>query len=100
MQLLGNFCRFSGFGPGIATVDSATDAQTGLPKNRACLLIMLPRRPEGDLRVAGNRGTLRQRAAIGSIKTSNKIAGQKKWRQTAQTYRTPSLIMFVKPRRH
>jgi hypothetical protein len=33
---------------------------TGLPKNPACLLIMPPRFPEGDLRESGSRKTLQR----------------------------------------
>jgi hypothetical protein len=78
------------------------DARTGLPKNRACLLIVPQQLPEGDLRgEAATGGRSKKRAASGSKKEATRLRDKNKWRQTAhKIYRTPSLITFAKPKRH
>jgi host factor-I protein len=49
-----------------------------LPKNRACLLIVSSRFPEGDLRGrTGNRDKLQKKAETGSRKTSQQDCGIK-----------------------
>jgi host factor-I protein len=59
-------------------VFGATAARTGLPKNRACLLIKRLRLPEGDLREeAGNPGRLPKESRRRSIKRSKQKCGTK-----------------------
>jgi hypothetical protein len=48
------------------------NARTGLPKNHACLLIILPYLPEGDLRGSWHRVTLRERASVRFNKKKHK----------------------------
>jgi host factor-I protein len=54
----------------IAAAFDVAGTRTGLPKNRACLLIVPPRTRRGISGDAGDRATLPKRAAIGSIKRS------------------------------
>jgi hypothetical protein len=62
-----------------------------LPKNRACLLIVPPRLPEGDLRAGRRPGEVPSESSNRFKKKKHKTAGQKQWRQTAhKTYKTPS----------
>jgi hypothetical protein len=53
----------------------AAGARTGLPKNRACLLILLPLARRGISGEVGNRMTLHKRAAIRFNKKKHKTAG-------------------------
>jgi hypothetical protein len=97
---LGKSVSFRAFMENTA-VFRAAGARTDLPKNRACLLIAFAARPEGDLRGKSATGRRSEESSNRFNKKEAQDAGQKQWRQTAhKIYKTPSLITFVKPKRH